>query len=91
MEDSPMMINNNWWHKRLGIFYKEVRFTFLSDHLMFRKNIKQVKRWVWLSMRHLSEKSMPETLGYKKGAWYSISEHLDKESWERVGVKHGGS
>lgn len=64
-----MIINNRIsGTKDWKFFYKEVRFTFLSDHLMFRKNIKQVKRWVWLSMRHLSEKSMPETLGCKKGA-----------------------
>ena len=51
-------------------FYKEVTFTFLSDHLMFRKNVKQVKRWIWLRVRHLRErKSMSEALGYKKRAW----------------------
>ena len=45
MEDSPKIVNNRTSStKRWESFHKEVRFTFLSDDLLFRKNVKQVKK-----------------------------------------------
>lgn len=42
MEDSPMTVNNSRISgtKDWEGFYKEVRFPFLTDHLMFRKNVR---------------------------------------------------